>query len=325
MNRLTIYILMICIPVILLPGCNPDVFVNRLEVSQHEFNLPMTGGSFEVSATHGDWILERIAVNRVDAYGTVFDEGGEHRFSSFCLKGLGKAIYEGEYLDFELERDALDHMTMTVSQSFDTDPRLIELFMVNDYKTQVVTVNVSPCGGYVYDRIEFGEPRNVLVDCIEERWSLVINNHSDALIEQEYPVFDADIIREINFPAHTVMSELIPEPQWFDELMKYVEAPFEVIVPDSCLSDGVLTFDDGDILEYSFGVSPFMGEMPDDVVKAAMDPGSYTLKVFWYYDTYTVDYRIWLRSEEGGMPLSFSGEMISKAFTGKWERLLLKN
>lgn len=310
---------------ILLSGCNPDVFVERLELSQHEFDLPMTGGSVDVSATHGDWTLERIAVNRVDVYGTVFDEGGEHKSSSLCLKGLGRAIYEGEYIDFELERDALDHISMTVSQSVDTKPRLIELFLVNDYRTHVVTVNVSPCGGYRFDRIEYGEPRDILVDCIEESWSLVLNNDSDAPIEQEFPVFDSEVVREINFPAYTIKSETIPEPQWFDELMKYLEGPFDVKLPDACLSDGRLTFINDDTLTYSFGSSFISGEMPDDVVKVAVEQGSYTLKVFWYYDTYTVDYRIWLRSEEGGKPLSFSGEMISKVYTGKWERLLLKN
>mgnify|MGYP003462408475 CR=1 FL=1 len=62
---------------VLSAGCNDDVFIERLEASQTEFKVPSLGGKFEIMFSHGDWNVERIAVDRVDVDGAIHEENGE--------------------------------------------------------------------------------------------------------------------------------------------------------------------------------------------------------------------------------------------------------
>ena len=87
----------------ILQGCNPGVFIERLEASQSEFVFPMTGGKAEISLTHGDWIMERVAVERVDAEGWIIDENGKEKAL------IEKKLNENK-LYFYTKGDANEHL-----------------------------------------------------------------------------------------------------------------------------------------------------------------------------------------------------------------------
>ena len=67
-----------------LSSCNPGIFIERLEMPEAEYVIPFTGGCAEIVLSHGDWEIERVAVNNIDV--EMHGDGVyESRFMSFCM------------------------------------------------------------------------------------------------------------------------------------------------------------------------------------------------------------------------------------------------
>lgn len=302
-------------------GCNPDVFVERLEASQAEYALTMLGGRVEVEMNHGDWMLERVSVNRVDVYGKVTEGGTVKENAPFCLKDYGRAEYSSSYIDFTLERNDDRHIMLDVGNSLSVKETVISLHLADGYEDVEISVYVAPCGGYVFDRIEYGDITYISSeDMVEEGWRFTFDNVSDGPVVRKFPVFGENAVRTVVFPAYTIGSDDIPHAEWYDELMGYVGVPFEVPIPDAFLEDGNLVFSGQTV---TFGVRDITLplELPDAEVDAVFQPGRSTLVVYWGYEEYAVDYTVWLRHNGGGRPLSFSGTFTSKAYTGEWVKI----
>ena len=73
---------------ILSAGCNDDVFIEKLVVSQTDFLVPSLGGEIELVMNHPDWMIGRVAVNHVDCEGVVVDEKGKEHYSSLIYAEL---------------------------------------------------------------------------------------------------------------------------------------------------------------------------------------------------------------------------------------------
>lgn len=321
MRTIRLIPLVLFFPLLLLAGCNPDVFMEKLEASCTEFSFPMTGGQAEVELTHGDWMLERIAVDRVDAEGWVTHEDGKEEYCSLYLKGKGKARYESEFHGFEIVRDSGDRLLMTFGQSMDPDSRLIELYLVNDYEEVFIKVIMDGCSGYVFDRIEYSDVTYHTTGQYDEAWALDISNDSDDVVMQKFDIFNKDAARKIDLPAGSVTSDVIPRPHWYAELIRYLDGnSFEIPAPSPFLHDGKLTFN-GFSVPFRYGEQSFDTDFPDEKVQIEVQPGTSRLRVFWEYEEYGVDYTVWLKHEGGGRPLSFSGVMHSKTYTGGWVHL----
>lgn len=306
---------------ILSAGCNDDVFIERLEASQTEFALPMTGGTVKVQLSHGDWRLDRVEANHIDCRGWVRDEDSEEQYSVISLKRLGSARHESNFYQFVLERSDRNSLEMTVGQSMNTEETLFELYLTNDYEEVVVTVTMEPCGGYVFDRIEYGDVTYVSPEgMVEEGWKVVVNNATDSPLVQEWEVFNENACRTINFPANTIKSSDIPYV-WYDTLMEYLKEPFSVPVPEPFLARGNISLA-GLTVPFTVRGMNLPVDLPDDRVMAVLEPGERTLTVYWGYDQYSVDYTIWLKHDDGGKPLSFSGSLTSKTCNGYWVKLI---
>lgn len=315
--------LIFLLSMLVLCGCNDDVFIERLEASQTEFRLPMLGGAFDVDLSHGDWRLDRVAVNHIDVDGEMIEEDlGVQRSGPLSLEGKGRAIHSNDNFALSVSRPHDDFLHVYLSQSVATREMLVELFLANDYEEVVITIVLEPCGGYRFDRIEYGQVYGVSGEgAVEEGWKVLFTNEGEANVSQEWAVFNDDAARTVSFPASTIQSEDIPNAMWYDELMKYVEEPFEVPLPEPFLLGGGLQFNG---LKAPFATKDIKlsAELPDDKVAFSFAPGTTMLTVYWGYVEYWVDYTIWLVHDGGGKPLSFTGSMCSKTYDGTWIRTL---
>lgn len=305
----------------LLWGCNPDVFIDRLEASQSEFTFPMLGGTADICMSHGDWRIDRVSVDRVDVEGWVTDENGNETYSDISLDGLGSAVFHSESHEFVIVRDEPDHLMVDLGQSVDVGPRLIELHLVNDFESLVISITIDGCSGYTFDRIEYSDVNYHIVNQYDEAWSLNVENATGDVLVQEWAVFNDDACRSVNIPASAVQSDNMPHPHWYAELLRYMDdEAFDIPVPSPYLKDGEIVMR-GMEIPFVYGVQHRQDDFPDDKIRVELEPGPNKLRVFWEYEEYSVDYTVWLKNETGGKPLSFTGTLFSKAYTGRWTYL----
>jgi hypothetical protein len=283
-------------------SCNPGVFIEPLELAETEFELPFTGGTVEISASHGDWEVQNVTVDHIDAWWV----------------SEGRMIYESNFMSFEITRPQPSRLVLTLDESVDSNPSLIQIYIGNEYISKVVSVNVGACRGYSFDRVEYGDP--VVVppeDAFEQVWSKTVKNDSGEPMVWECPVFDARFCRTLWFPAEAVTSVDMPYVMWYETLMRFVEAPFDVPVPYAVLSDGDLTFS-GETVEFCYEVITRPVEFEELTASVNLAPGNNAVKMFWGYIEYEVPYTMWFKHPGEGRDLCFKGKFISKAYDGRW-------
>lgn len=311
---------------ILSAGCNDDVFIERLEASQTEFKVPSLGGKFEIMFSHGDWNVERIAVNRVDVDGAIHEENGEEVYGPLRLNGYGYADFNGSFTSFSISRTKDDAVVMTFGPSLTPTEVMIDLHISNGFENVVISFVQEPCSGYRFDRIEYGRVTEAFYDLYDGGWEEEFYNETPAVETKEIKIFNENSVRTISFVAGPIKSDDVPTALWFDFLDQYVVEQFEVPVPDPYLDvyDSKITFG---------GESAIYGK--DDVYLPLDYSGksfSYTfgpwekvkIKVQWGYWIYYVDYTIWLAHDAGGRPISLRGTMSSKTYNGTWVKSVVR-
>lgn len=270
-------------------SCNPGIFIERLEASEAEYALPFKGGSAEIALSHGDWEIERVAVNNIDVE---MADGG---------------IYESRFMYFCLSRPSDTKLFLDLERSTDPDPVLIDIHIANDFQSLCIPVKIEACQGYSFDRIEYGTVTEK-TEGFEEAWAKTIST------DQEVSVFDVRFGRWICFPAASVTSEDMPEAIWMDELLKYVDRTFNVLIPVPFPEIGARP-ECLDHTEFSYKETFIAMEQPSEKVTLSKEDN--TIHMFWGYVEYKVPYTIWFTHPEG-MPMSFNGELTSKTYDGRW-------
>ena len=301
MNRLPIIILTLLAAL----ACNPDMFIEPLDVSEAEFDVPFYGGSVEVQVSHGDWELERVAYNNVDL--------------GFVEDGDGVLWHEDNFIRLHISRPQPSKLLVKVDESVNSDASLIQVFIGNDYESEVVTVNVGPCSGYRFAGIEYGDVQVLTSDdAYEVGWSKSVSVASAQTIA--FDVFEGGASRTVFFPAATVVSSDMPYAAWYDTLMLYVDGEaFEVPVPDALPVAGGLVFS-GETVE--FGYTQVHMSMPElgagETAMVSLAPGLNEVRMMWGYVEYRVPYVITFAHSGEGRDLTLRGEFTSKAHNGKW-------
>lgn len=284
-------------------SCNPDVFIEPLEIefSGTEFDLPFYGGSVVIDVSHGDWDVQNVTVNHIDAF-WVDEESMRH---------------VDNFISFEITRPLPSRLVLTLDESVDSDPSLTQIFIGNGYESEVVTINVSACTDYSFAAIEYEEPVVLVADGYEVVWCEMLRNESDVPVVWECPVFDDRFTRTLWFPASTVMTDDMPYVMWYETLMEFVGEPFDVPVPDPLLSDGALSFS-GEMVEFSYDKVVLPLEFEQATASVNLVPGSTGVKMFWGYEEYEVGYTIRFTHSGGGRDLCFTGKFTSRAYNGRW-------
>ena len=290
---------------LLLVSCNPGVFIEPLDVARAEYDVPFYGGAVEVDVTHGDWELERVAYNYIDL--------------GFVEDADGVLWHEDNFIRLHISRPQPSKLWVTIDDSVNPEAGLIEIFIKNDYESEVVTINVSPCGGYAFSHIEYGDVQMLTSsDAYEEGWRKSVKNSTSSPLNQTFDVFEGGVSRTVFFPAATVVSEDMPYAAWYDTLMQYLDGEsFEVPVPDAMPVGGSLIFSGEEV---EFGYSAMEIPMPELDAQATLTlaPGVNEVRMMWGYVEYKVPYVLTFSHSGGGRDLTLHGEFTSKAYNGKW-------
>ena len=291
--------------VLALAACNPGVFIEPLEVARAAFDVPFYGGTAEVAVRHGDWELERVAYNNVDL--------------GFVEDGDGVLWHEDNFIRLHISRPQPSKLLVSVDDSVNPEAGVIEVFIRNDYESEVVTVDVGPCSGYRFAGIEYGDVQVLTSDdAYEVGWSKSVSVASAQTMA--FDVFEGGASRTVFFPAATVVSADMPYAAWYDTLMQYVDGEaFEVPVPDALPVAGELVFS-GEAVE--FGYTPVQMAMPElglgETAAVNLAPGVNEVRMMWGYVEYRVPYVITFAHSGEGRDLTLRGEFTSKAHNGKW-------
>ena len=290
---------------LLLVSCNPGVFIEPLDVARAEYDVRFYGGTVEIDVTHGDWELDRVAYDNIDL--------------GFVEDADGVLWHEDNFIHMHISRPQPSKLWVTIDDSVNPEAGLIEIFIKNDYESEVVTINVSPCGGYAFSHIEYGDVQMLTPsDAYEEGWRKSVKNSTSSPLSQTFDVFEGGVSRTVFFPAATVVSADMPYAAWYDTLMQYLDGEsFEVPVPDALPVDGSLTFSGEEV---EFGYSAMEIPMPelDEQAKLTLAPGVNEVRMMWGYMEYKVPYVLTFTHSGGGRDLTLCGEFTSKAYNGKW-------
>ena len=290
---------------LLLVSCNPGVFIEPLDVARAEYDVRFYGGTVEIDVTHGDWELDRVAYDNIDL--------------GFVEDADGVLWHEDNFIHMHISRPQPSKLWVTIDDSVNPEAGLIEIFIKNDYESEVVTINVSPCGGYAFSHIEYGDVQMLTPsDAYEEGWRKSVKNSTSSPLSQTFDVFEGGVSRTVFFPAATVVSADMPYAAWYDTLMQYLDGEsFEVPVPDALPVDGSLTFSGEEV---EFGYSAMEIPMPelDEQAKLTLAPGVNEVRMMWGYMEHKVPYVLTITHSGGGRDLTLCGEFTSKAYNGKW-------
>ena len=290
---------------LLLVSCNPGVFIEPLDVARAEYDVQFYGGTVEIDVTHGDWEVYRVAYNYIDL--------------GFVEDADGVLWHEDNFIRLHISRPQPSKLWVTIDDSVNPEAGLIEIFIKNDYEAEVVTINVSPCGGYAFSHIEYGDVQMLTPsDAYEEGWRKSVKNSTSSPLNQTFDVFEGGASRIVFFPAATVVSADMPYAAWYDTLMQYLDGEaFEVPVPDAMPVDGSLTFSGEEV---EFGYSAMQIPMPelDEQATLTLAPGVNEVRMMWGYVEYKVPYVLTFSHSGGGRDLTVRGEFTSKAYNGKW-------
>lgn len=310
MNRLSIIILTLLAAL----ACNPDMFIEPMTVSESKFVMPFTGGTVEVKVGHGDWEIERVALNHIDCEFVTDDEGNMRHESNFTT--------------FKIARPRRDKLVLTVEDMSNSSPMEMEIYISNPFQSQVIYVYMEPCTGYEFDRIEYG----ALVvtspaDAYEEAWRVTEVNETAATVTKEYEVFGATLERTVWFPAATVVSADLPYVSWYETLMEFVTGPFSVPIPDALPSASDPETDQGttpgtapetQTIPFTYDKTIIPTEAPEAKAEVTLMPGENAVIMYWGYVEYTVPYTMWFKHADGGRPRCMTGEFTSRAYDGRW-------
>ncbi len=310
------------VPVLVLSGCNDEVFVDPLEASQDEFRFGMLGGAAKLSLSHGDWMIGSITVDGNSVPGTIYREGDKvgSPVGTVYMKGLGKVVCDGT-VSFTVSRPDERSLNIEFGQSFETEEKLIEINLENDYGHLALRVTQDACSGYELDRIEYGD---IIFEsgegAVEVGWKITVNNTSDGPLTMGGNVFKDDVMRRIYFPVEFVDTDIPGIVKDYETLMEFTGGPFYVPLPDSELEDGELHFS-GETVPFGYSPVEFPLEFENEVIMEEFPPGETTMAVYLGYYEYYVGYTLYFKHPGGGRPVSFSGQFRSKTYNGEWFRI----
>lgn len=281
-----------------LSSCNPGLFIERLETAKTEYVIPFTGGTAEVDLSHGDWILDRVAVNNIDISADTAEMGVSH--------------YESKFLSFSLSRPGDSRLDLCLERSVDPDTVAIDIFVVNDFQSLRIPIKVGACRGYSFGGIEYGKATEMR-EFYEVAWTHEIKGKQTWSSD----VFNESFCRKIQFLASSVRSDDIPEAMWMEELEKYMESTLCVPIPEPFPASDMSVGLEDDPVEFSYKEKSIRMDIPSGSFEISTRDEDNVVRMYWGCVEYMIPFKVWLTHPEGET-LSFSGEMYSKTYDGRW-------
>lgn len=152
---LTAYLLILLV----LYGCNGDVFVDDFRSSDSELTLDGNGDSAVIRFASSNWDLLQIYTYdenfsySYEIYGT---DGKLITIEQFpYMKGLGKIVCNEELTGFTVERSNPQELKITVDENARSTHFRFMIIASNEYESQEIYVEISPSDRYVFDHVTY--------------------------------------------------------------------------------------------------------------------------------------------------------------------------
>lgn len=293
--------------IVMLQGCNPDVFVKELEASPGTMSIGYEGGTLKTRFNSGEWKIANALINGTFAEATTWIEG-DRPSSGFPKPGDKvdsiKIHRQGETI-CTIYRRGSRNLEIKVEENVPTTPRTITLHVADDIFSKSITISQSAGHGWTLDGIVWADTLTYTSDILEPKGGeMTVVNHGNEDIVMNFKIFDG-CTREVTFKedgtddySFSVRSDITGNAE----------------IPDGMLADGSLSFS-GTNIPYGNMTRNIEIPLPDTEAAVHFPPGQHTCKIILEYEVYKVRFIAHLRTASGRI-MERKGMFSSKTPTG---------
>ncbi len=294
----------ICI-VILLVGCNDDIFIdNFLPNDQPILVVSDADNNKEISFKSNNWAI--LGVNDIFSYNSIkaYDLNGNSVYLPFKNSELGVVHWKSEFVDFHIEKRSPDKLKFILNENLHNGYSQVLVRVGNEYDQKYIELHLAPTQKYqidsvVYDWDNFEEYQGnlLVVD------SYVIKNNGDTPVKTfVYPYINS--VRTISFYNPNVV--------WNENTFEnYLGTTLPLIpIPDIVDNKPIIAN-----TKVAFGIRDQKLETDLDknlAVEVTISSGERReVIVYNLVERYTVPYRVYLSNPRTAKKLEFSGTLTS--------------
>jgi hypothetical protein len=284
-------------------SCNSEVFIDDFKPSTTEINLNGDGDSTVVSFAHSNWDILGVISDRSNypLIGNIYDDKGTFikKDQLLSCKGLCRLTYDDGLTDFQLVRDSYDKLKIHIGENARRVAIPIIIYVGNQYEEKAISLNISPSGQYILDKIVYSSEDLQQYTDIVATDSITVNNQGKDTITIQWKPYEGQY-RSVSFTSE--------DPTAFKLLGNN---PVPVRLP--YLVNGKMVQDDKGDIGYYPGTGHIGQSFPDVTKDIKIPPFStrtiYHLieyQVFWRY--YTLN----ARNQNSGKERTVTGIFTSR-------------
>lgn len=293
--------------IVMLQGCNPDVFVKELEASPGTMDIGYEGGTLKTRFNSGDWKIANALINGTFADATTWI--GDRPFTGFPKLGDEvdsiKIQRDGETA-CTIYRHGSRNLEIKVEENVPTIPRTITLHVSNDIFSKSIAISQSAGHGWTPDGIIWADKPEYMSTVLESIGNrTVINNGSEDIV-MNIKVFDG-CSREVTFKEDGKEGSTVSGRS---DILGNIE------IPDGMMKDNALSFS-GTSIPYGNLTQNLDIPLPDTEAAVHFQPGRHTCEIILEYEIYHVRFNARFRTATGRI-MEKKGLFISKTPTGTW-------
>ena len=303
--------------IVMLQGCNQDVFVKELEASPGTMSIGYEGGTLKTRFNSGEWKIANALINGTFAEATTWI--GNRPFTGFPSPGdtFSGFLSPGDKVDsIKIQRDGETACTIyrhgsrnleiKVEENVPTTPRTITLHVADDIFSKSITISQSAGHGWTLDGIVWADTPEYMSTVLESNGNrTVVNNGSEDVI-LHIKVFDG-CSREVTFKEDGKEGSTVSGRS---DILGNIE------IPDGMMKDNALSFS-GTSIPYGNLTQNLDIPLPDTEAAVHFQPGRHTCEIILEYEIYHVRFNARFRTATGRI-MEKKGLFISKTPTGTW-------
>lgn len=152
-------ILVLFLAIAMLPGCNSDIFIEKIDSAVSDVELDGNGDECDIEFSVGNF--KYLSVGGLEDYDDLkarfYDADGKELsgFVSCNIEPGCKGKWFNNYLDLEVSRTAPDRVKIIINENMYTSPVDFTLWASTEFSDASVRVSVTPSERYVVDRVSY--------------------------------------------------------------------------------------------------------------------------------------------------------------------------
>lgn len=185
--------LVLFLALFVLPGCNSDIFIEKIESAVADVELDGNGDECDIEFSIGDF--EHLSVGGLEDYDDLtsrFYDADGNEIMGFVSDNIGPGCsgrWYNDYMNLEVSRTAPDRVKIIVNENMYTSPVDFTLWASTDYSDASVRVSVTPSERYVVDKVSYpGTSYRVYNEGIFAMFRKRVVNDTDEPMEYRLPL-----------------------------------------------------------------------------------------------------------------------------------------